>query len=244
MSKLFEPRSLGLLGGTRSIDCEVPSTCPHCHRHMTPNLIHTGPRVDEPLGFPLLYRCTYPECREFFAIFLLVNREVTIIGDRRSYTYTGTEIKKYTYAPKPVYDMPDEIDSISPFFKAIYSQSQIAEAYGLTQISGVGFRKSIEFLVKDYLKHESITNKSGKTADGMTLSQAINLIPVERIKSLALAAAWLGNDETHYVREFNSHDVEDMKGFIKALGHEVSSIVAADKAKSLIASKGSNSPTS
>lgn len=243
MSNLFEPRAMHVPTGLSTIDCEVPSTCPHCHKHMTPNLIHTANRIDTPQGFPLLYRCTNPSCREYFAIFLSLKKEVTTVSGRSTTTYS-TEIKEYTYKPKPVYDMPEEIDDLSASFRAIYSQSQLAEAFGLTQISGVGYRKSIEFLVKDYLISQNIKTENGKDPSGIHLSQAIKLIPVERIRTLALAATWLGNDETHYLKEFDDHDVEDMKGFIRALGHEVSSIVATNKARALISSKGSNSPTS
>lgn len=240
MSNLVESRPVSTPRGSVTIKCEVPSTCPHCHEKMTPYIVHQEAKSSESDGFAVLYRCTYPDCREFFAIYLVVN-ETLSSSNRTEYS---AKIKTYTYSPKPIYDMPVEIDDISESFRKIYAQSQLAEALGLTEISGVGYRKSIEFLVKDYLKSENIKTNKGKDPDGITLSQAISLIPVDRIKRLALAAAWLGNDEAHYVRDFDEHDIEDMKGFIRSLGHEVSSIVLSNKASSLISSKGSSSPIS
>lgn len=38
----------------------------------------------------------------------------------------------------------------------------------------------------------------------------------EKIKTLAKASAWLGNDETHYVRKHQNYNVQDLKRFIKA----------------------------
>lgn len=40
--------------------------------------------------------------------------------------------------------------NISPSFYEIYDQALIADYYGLTQLVGVGLRKSLEFLIKDY----------------------------------------------------------------------------------------------
>jgi hypothetical protein len=36
---------------------------------------------------------------------------------------------------------------------------------------------------------------------------------------MAKRAAWLGNDETHYVRKWEDHDLEDLKSLIKVTGN-------------------------
>jgi len=43
-----------------------------------------------------------------------------------------------------------EIDSVSARFCTIYNQSRAAEDHGLLEIAGVGYRKSLEVLVKDF----------------------------------------------------------------------------------------------
>ena len=43
-----------------------------------------------------------------------------------------------------------------------------------------------------------------------------DFIDNEKIKTLAKASAWLGNDETHYIRKHQNHNIQDLKRFIKA----------------------------
>ena len=39
----------------------------------------------------------------------------------------------------------------------------------------------------------------------------------EKIKTLARASAWIGNDETHYVRKHQNYNVQDLKRFINTV---------------------------
>jgi len=89
---------------------------------------------------------------------------------------------------------------------------------GLDQITGVGYRKALEFLIKDYLislnpdKEEKIKKKSlgNCIKDGVTDSH---------IKAVAERAVWLGNDETHYVRKWEDKDVSNLKDLIDLCIH-------------------------
>ena len=47
--------------------------------------------------------------------------------------------------------LSDIISELSPNFCEIYNQAYIAEQTNLMQICGTGYRKSLEFLIKDYL---------------------------------------------------------------------------------------------
>ena len=79
-------------------------------------------------------------------------------------------------------------------------------------IAGCGFRKSIEFLVKDYLiylnpqKEENIKNEF--------LGASIKKLENPKIQTLAEKATWIGNDETHYVSKHDNLNINDMKNFI------------------------------
>ena len=44
----------------------------------------------------------------------------------------------------------DRISSLSPKFVEIYNQAEKAEQWGLSEICGMGYRKALEFLVKDF----------------------------------------------------------------------------------------------
>lgn len=68
-------------------------------------------------------------------------------------------------------------------------------------ICGVGYRKSLEYLVKGYIISEHPTEED--TVKGIhSIQRCINdYIDDSDIQEMAERAAWLGNDETHYVRK-------------------------------------------
>ncbi|MEX0739026.1 MAG: hypothetical protein WD071_06775 [Pseudohongiella sp.] len=115
-------------------------------------------------------------------------------------------------ADKP--DIVEEVANLSPLFVEIYTQSYQAEALNMKQISGIGYRKSLEFLIKDFC----ISNHPEKSEEikGKPLAKCIGeYIDDNRIKECARRASWLGNDEAHYVRKWSDKDVEDLKILIR-----------------------------
>ncbi|HBE44664.1 MAG TPA: hypothetical protein DDW17_04220 [Deltaproteobacteria bacterium] len=50
----------------------------------------------------------------------------------------------------PANEVSPEIQKLSPNFFSIYKQALATEALNLTQMTGLGLRKALEFLVKDY----------------------------------------------------------------------------------------------
>ena len=52
--------------------------------------------------------------------------------------------------PQPII-FDDFVNNISPQFSVIYNQAKQAEDFGLNELVGIGYRKSLEFLIKDYL---------------------------------------------------------------------------------------------
>lgn len=47
-------------------------------------------------------------------------------------------------------EFDSEIQEISPSFVKIYNQALAAEELNLSEIAGMGYRKSLEFLIKDF----------------------------------------------------------------------------------------------
>ena len=76
----------------------------------------------------------------------------------------------------------------------------------------MGYRKALEFLIKDYLisLHLDKEEEFRKAA----LGNCINKIDNSSIKELARRATWLGNDETHYIRKWEDRDIHDLKNLI------------------------------
>ena len=51
-----------------------------------------------------------------------------------------------------------------------------------------------------------------------------------KILVLAKSVAWIGNDETHYIRRHDGKDIEDLKRFILATARLISADYDADEA--------------
>ncbi len=113
-------------------------------------------------------------------------------------------------------EFEDSLQSLSPKFCKIYNQSSQAEHENLLEISGMGYRKALEFLVKDYAIK---TNPDAKTKiETQPLAQCIkDYIENPKIKELATKSVWLANDETHYIRKHKDYSVQDFKNLIEAL---------------------------
>jgi hypothetical protein len=105
------------------------------------------------------------------------------------------------------------ITELSPNFVEIYNQAFIAEQQNLSQICGVGYRKALEFLVKDFcIKYNPDDEENIKVAK---LAYCIETyVGSEKIEQVAKRAVWLGNDETHYVRTWVNKDLSDLKSLI------------------------------
>ena len=109
----------------------------------------------------------------------------------------------------------EEINSISDNFEKIYNQAFQAEQYSLGLIAGPGYRKSLEFLIKDYAIKKSDDGQKGKILN-TSLGDVINNFIVDlRIKNIAKRATWLGNDEIHYLRKWEDKDLEVLKILIE-----------------------------
>ena len=111
-------------------------------------------------------------------------------------------------------DIPEEVAAISEAFKEIYKQAIAAEDHQLNEIAGVGYRKALEFLVKDYCikRHPDSTKEIKEKFLGKCIEEYVD---DGNVKACAKRAAWLGNDETHYVRQWESKDIEDLKKLIQ-----------------------------
>lgn len=205
---------------TNTITIEIPSSCPHCGNSNSPVLYQgwsDDSQSDFNQMFGLLARCTFESCQKYYAL---------------SYKYSEGEWKllEYTYSPPIHIDLPENIEEVSKNFVEIYSQATAAEASKLNQIAGVGYRKSLEFLIKDYaIRYHPDEEDSIKK---MLLYPCIKkyLSEFKRLQALATAATWIGNDETHYERRHTSHDIESMKRFIKSASQYIAAEYDADEA--------------
>ncbi|OFM20193.1 MULTISPECIES: DUF4145 domain-containing protein [unclassified Staphylococcus] len=211
--------------------------CPICHNYAEPKVsLHSALNAKLESNLVITFQCSHPKCKRFYCLEYQVNYRFdnSIAGYR-------TELLEYPEIPDIYYPFPKSLEKISPKFKEIYLQSKQAENKKLNEIAGVGYRKAIEFLVKDYL----IYMKEDENFDDIKakpLAQCIKKIDNNSIVKLAKAISYLGNDETHYYRKIKNKDITDMKKLIHSLGHFVSaelSVLDADEIISL-STNGSN----
>jgi len=112
----------------------------------------------------------------------------------------------------------DVIKAISPDFVAIFKEAESADKNGLKLICGPGYRKSLEFLIKDYVirAHPDKAEEIKK----LNLAKCIaEYVSEGRIKEVSARAVWLGNDETHYLRKWEEKDLNDLKMLISLTLH-------------------------
>jgi len=194
-----------------------PETCPLCHhaihaKQLSDTATISGKVSEGWCGFlEILYRCPRSSCgRTFLATFKRLPD---------SFQPHDKNIIRFIFDcsspsnPKPRFVDP-KIVEISPDFSKIYNQSLEAKRLGLDQVCGGGLRRALEFLIKDYLIYKQSDEKSKimTTSLGACIN---NYLPKSNIKDCASRAAWLGNDEIHYIRKYNSHDIADLEALIR-----------------------------
>lgn len=126
----------------------------------------------------------------------------------------------------------ENIEKMSPQFVKIYNQSLQAEKIGLDEIAGLGYRKSVEFLIKDYAIYEN-SEKEEEIKNTWMKVCIENYIDDKRIQTLAERSDWIGNDEAHYIRKQEDRDIEDMKKFIKAMVYFIGMTLITEDAESM-----------
>lgn len=174
--------------------------CPHCKIAIIPKYIYA--HNNENGRVSVFCQCTNPKCEQTFIANYV----------HQSTMYAFSSIQANASMDKKYFS--DIIKSISSSFCEIYNQAYAAQQMTLSQICGVGYRKALEFLIKDYIL--SFVDEDKK--DGIkhkNLSKCIQEdITSRNIKAVAARASWLGNDETHYVRKWEDKDIMDLIGMV------------------------------
>ena len=187
----------------------IPDTCPSCNKGISPIYCYSYGKDEWRLyyGFlQVIYRCPREDCSVLFiAKYTKQDHSDESLSLNSSYILDIVEFEEF----------PQSVLNISEQFVKIYNQAKVAEENDLDLIAGPGYRKALEFLVKDYLIH--LKSEIAEEVKQKQLGDAIKLISEKRIEACASRAAWVGNDETHYVRKWEDRDIKDLKNLIKML---------------------------
>ena len=189
----------------------LPEQCPYCghkihamERHG--EIVTYGDEFQEPSMAYLwaVFQCPVDDCQRLF----LATYEDR--GGGNDPWLFGRTIP--TSCIKREFD--DHIRAVSQKFCAIWQQASEAEQAGLTEICGPGYRKALEFLIKDYLsfRNPDDAEKYQRTALRNCIEHHVS---DPNVKTCATRAAILGNDETHYLRDWTDKDVGDLQALIE-----------------------------
>lgn len=177
-----------------------PDECPICHKGQEPKFVtsvfNTRMNVLE-----AVFKCSIYNCAKLFMTYYTLPQQ-----GRCLYLRSQDSIK-----PDVFFD--SDIVTTSPQFPYIYNQAKRAEDLGLDQIAGMGYRKALEFLIKDYLIN--VKDLESDMIRKLALGACINNYTTANIKAVASRATWIGNDETHYERVYKNNDIEDLKLLLK-----------------------------
>ena len=209
------------------IKIEIPEKCPCCETAyaLTPEVSIYYESDEGPTKAYCTFFC--PTCEEgFFISYDVIDYDDGAVGIQ----YETFPLQQASTV------FSDEIARLSPNFVKIYQQAEQAENQNLHDICGLGYRKAIDFLIKDFAIHEHPDEEEPIKAK--PLAQCIkSYITDERITTLAERSSWIGNDEAHYIRKQEDRDVSDMKSFIKAIVYFIGMILVTEDAASITPKK-------
>lgn len=214
--------------GSTKLACEYPNQCPICNDRISPNHISEQLNIDIKL-VSIFFSC--PSCGKGFISHYRFDDSKKTEYNRHVY-YLLEHLNSFPKFSKTI-EFDKCINDLSPNFCEIYNQAYASEIYELNQLSGIGYRKALEFLIKDYCIYRHPDKK--EIIKSSFLGQVISdYIDSDKIKNSAKASAWIGNDETHYVRKFENKDINDLKRFIKTTVAFITYELTSDEAEEFV----------
>lgn len=193
-----------------------PDICPHCHIKIIPsNRGYYFSKGDVALEqLIVIYQCVNSECTRHFVA--LYKKE----SNQYKFKQYLNGLPKGPNWPKPIIELKsgEQVESgetaKSKFIKT-YLQSLQAENLSLDEIAGMGYRKAIEYLVKDWAIKENPDKR-----DEILKSWLGNVIQnyfTGDLKDILERATWLGNDQSHYLKLFSDFDLDVLKELISLI---------------------------
>src|SRR5579872_1051581 len=163
-----------------------PDSCPLCHCAIEPVDVGWEFLADQcsPQVIERVLRCPKKDCQRLF------------IARYEQYPPGSNVFELAECVPAKLLDpeFPAELREISPDYCDIYAEAHQAEQLGLLLVAGPGYRKALEFLVKDYVSR--LHPEAKEEIDHMPLAACINKYVTDgRLRVVAERAVWLGNDE-------------------------------------------------
>lgn len=196
----------------------------------------------------LAAQCQRWECRAYFVAYYsspTKTEQETATGETKLYLRLRRCLPLTPSSPT-VHEL---VKAVSPTFVEVYEQALASEAHNLGQLTGIGLRKALEFLVKDFAKDQAekkVKRDNPTVTDAGDLAKLVapehekiekkrlgecirDHIDDERTKEVARRAAYIGNDETHYIRKFTALDIRDLKNLMTLTINAVTNVLLTEQ---------------
>lgn len=195
-------------GSSYKKNCQftLPDECPHCFKALAPQVLSSIEYRDNSDTYYVTFALLCNNCyNSFIAQFITTEERQQYLSQLIFYGPKSHQQEAFS----------DEIQEISPNFVKIYNQACAAESNNLDEIAGLGFRKALEFLIKDYLCMDKPENEQETILKKFLGNVIREDIGNQNLKNVAQRAVWLGNDEAHYYRKWENKDISDLKLLVK-----------------------------
>jgi hypothetical protein len=191
---------------SHKISINFPNMCSICHHDsFKPEfLFGTFVRGDSSGYFlECVFQCTNSNCNSLL-IGYYKRVHIRVPFELIKVSPTQTQTKEKNFSP--------EINEVSKRFVTLYNQLFIAEQKDIEFILGIGYRKALEFLIKDFLIF--IDPNAREKVENASLRYCIKKIDNKSISGISDKVTWLGNEADQYTRQWDGKDVNELKKMI------------------------------
>jgi hypothetical protein len=187
----------------------LPDTCPICNTVIAPHILYTYVLQNDNHNITLshsFFGC--PKCSKTFCVTYRISEYTSNRG-----VYSSYPIHTLPY-PENKMPISESIEKSFPVAMDLFRQAEKAENFELSDLSGMGYRKALEFLIKDALIELNIEGRENVVK--LTLCQAIDkCADAPKLRKAAHAARDLGNDFAHYEQRCDADDISALKSLLK-----------------------------
>lgn len=186
------------------IEFEIENHCPFCGSYNEPTKITDMNNIknDTPLKIiSIIFKTTC--CERYFSSFYIYNQ-------------TGYGVARIlsTYPSIDTEPLQSEFNIISESFVKIYNQARTASKLGNFELACIGYRTSIEFLLKDFLI--KVRKLDENRISKMKLADVITYFEDEKISISSDVVRIFGNDKTHYIAKYD-FDIQQVELYLSFL---------------------------